>query len=508
MFQTGPFLAGALALGSLIYSSGTLADSSSDLPQADLNWLQRVTWGADSATVARYRKLGRANFLDEQLHPHGDRDLPAPVKQQIAGLWVDQQTPLTLENNWRYINDQLKTATTDEQKQALQKARNDLGNDLLQETMQRHLLRDLYSPDQLQERMNWFWLNHFSVYAGKNNLRNLIPDYEETAIRPHVLGHFRDLLLATMTNAAMLVYLDNAQNAVGKINENYAREIMELHTMGVNSGYTQQDVQELARVFTGLGVNFNPQPAKVKPELAAYLVRNGAFEFNPQRHDFGSKQFLGQTIDGKGFAEIEQVADILANQPATARFVSRKIATYFMAQTPPEHVVEQMAKTWQHTDGDIAAVLKTLLQSREFTASLGKQFKDPMAYTVSALRLAYDGRQIINLKPEVNWLNNLGEPLYGRLTPDGYPLTAEAWSSSGQMVKRFEIARAIGSGNAGLFDQPDGSKGTGFPMLNNRLYYQLFDPYVSDTTRNALTQAASQQEWNMLLLSSPEFMYD
>ncbi|MBB5193414.1 uncharacterized protein (DUF1800 family) [Silvimonas terrae] len=497
----------ALVLASMLLSPYAGAADAA-LPQSDLDWLQRVTWGVDAATVARYHQLGRAGFLDEQLHPQGDEHLPAAVKQQIAALDITRQNPLNYEAQYRALNEQQKTAASDVDKQALQKARNDLGNNSINQAMQRHLLRALYSPDQLQERMTWFWLNHFSVFSGKNNLRTLIPDYEESAIRPHALGHFRDLLTATMESPAMLVYLDNAQNAAGHINENYAREIMELHTMGVNSGYSQQDVQELARILTGLGVNFNADNSRVKPELMPFLVRDGAFEFNPQRHDFGNKKFLGHDIAGKGFAEINQVAAILASQPATARFVSRHIATYFMAQTPPESVVDDMARTWQHTDGDMAAVLKTLLTSREFNASLGKQFKDPMAYTLSALRLAYDGRQIINLRPEINWLYGLGEPLYGRLTPDGYPLTAEAWSSSGQMVKRFEIARAIGSGNAGLFDQPDGTKGTGFPMLTNRLYYQVFDPYVTGNTRNALSQANSQQEWNMLLLSSPEFMYD
>ncbi|GGP26539.1 DUF1800 domain-containing protein [Silvimonas amylolytica] len=504
---THPLPSLALALA-LISGPVLAADAGITLSQPDLDWLQRVTWGVDAATVARFHQLGRNGYLDEQLHPQGDERLPAAVKQQIAVLDITRQTPLNYEAQYRMLNEQQKNAATDDDKQTLQKARNELGNSTLNQAMQRHLLRALYSPDQLQERMTWFWLNHFSVFGGKNNLRTLIPDYEESAIRPHALGHFRDLLTATMESPAMLVYLDNAQNAVGRINENYAREIMELHTMGVGSGYSQQDVQELARILTGLGVNYNADNPRVKPDLMPLLVRDGAFEFNPQRHDFGNKTFLGQNIAGRGFAEINQVAALLASQSATAHFVSRRIATYFMAQTPPESVVDDMARTWQRTDGDIAAVLKTLLTSRNFNASLGQQFKDPMAYTLSALRLAYDGRQITNLRPEINWLYGLGEPLYGRLTPDGYPLTAEAWSSSGQLVKRFEIARAIGSGNAGLFDLQDGTKGSGFPMLTNRLYYQVFDPYVTANTRNALSQANSQQEWNMLLLSSPEFMYD
>jgi uncharacterized protein DUF1800 len=173
-----------------------------------------------------------------------------------------------------------------------------------------------------------------------------------------------------------------------------------------------------------------------------------------------------------------------------------------------------MARTFASSDGDIAAVLKTMFQSPDFTASLTRpdkqpgKLKDPMQFVVSSLRLAYDGKAISNYRPVVNWLAQLGEPLYGRVTPDGYPLTEPAWASSGQLVKRFEIARAVGGGNAGLFNTDDGKPGPriGFPMLNNRLYYDAIDPALSAKTRAVLAQAASQQEWNTVLLSSPDWM--
>jgi uncharacterized protein (DUF1800 family) len=353
--------------------------------------------------------------------------------------------------------------------------------------------------------MVWFWMNHFSVFQGKGNLRYTVADFEERAIRPHALGRFRDLLLATMIHPAMLVYLDNAQSSAGRINENYARELLELHTLGVEGGYGQQDVQELARVLTGLGVD--PGPPRLKPDGQPLFLRRGLFEFNAARHDFLDKTLLGQRIPAAGFPEVEQVADLLAAQPATARFISRKLAAYFLGEPPPA-LVQRMSRTFLDSRGDIAAVLRTLFKAPECTGAASPVFKDPVHYVVGALRLAYDGKRPTNMKPVVNWLNQLGEPLYGRPTPDGYPLAPAAWSSPGQLVKRFEIARAIGGGNAGLFDSEDGqpAAGTGFPMLASRLFFEAIEPGLSPATRQALDQAGTQQEWNTFLLASPEFM--
>jgi len=367
----------------------------------------------------------------------------------------------------------------------------------------------VYSPSQLQEQMVSFWLNHFSVNQYKANLRWLVGDYAEQAIGPHVFGHFKDLVLATLEHPAMLQYLDNNQNAVGHINENYARELMELHTLGVGSGYTQNDVQQLARVLTGVGINVGPPP-KLKPEWQKIYLRRGAFEFNPARHDFGTKTLLGRTIQGGGFDEVEEAVKLIVGQPACARFIARDLAVYFVADNPPPQLVERMAQTFMHTDGDIAAVLRTMFLAREFSASLGSKFKDPMRFVISSVRFAYDGRPINNTHPMLNWLNGLGEAPFGRPTPDGYPLTELSWASSGQMSRRFEIARAIGSGSAGLFDPEDGSAGGagGFPQLSNRLYFEAVEPFLTAHTRDALGRAISQQEWNTFLLSSPDFNYE
>jgi uncharacterized protein (DUF1800 family) len=514
-----------LATGLLFACAGsgtrTVSDKASDakrqaatamalpvLHREDTLWLERVTFGLDSSSVAEYRRLGRERFLGQQLDA-GDTALPAPIAAQINALEVSHADP---EKSLAELNAQYKiiNAMADgPDKEQARKTLNEGGNKLAYEAARRELLRAVYSPSQLQEQMVWFWLNHFSVHQNKANLRWLVGDYAERAIRPHALGHFRDLVLATLEHPAMLQYLDNNQNAAGHINENYARELMELHTLGVGAGYTQNDVQQLARVLTGVGINAG-SPPKLKTEWQRLYRRNGAFEFNPARHDFGTKTLLGHSIEGSGFGEVEEAVTLIVRQPACAHFISRELASYFVADNPPPALVERMSQTFMHTDGDIAAVLHTMFLAREFNAALGGKFKDPMRFVVSAVRFAYDGRPINNTRPMLNWLNGLGEAPFGRQTPDGYPLTELSWASSGQMSRRFEIARAIGAGNAGLFDPEYGSAATasGFPQLSNRLYFEAVEPFLALHTREALNRANSQQEWNTFLLSSPDFGYE
>jgi uncharacterized protein (DUF1800 family) len=474
-------------------------------PSPDMAWLQRMTFGVNSDVLARYRRLGRAGYLGEQLQS-GDGQLPDPVARAISALHIMQTDGARL----------LATATAEQKrfnalpegpdKQAARQALGEQGNQLLYEARRRELLRAIYSPAQLKEQMVWFWLNHFNVFGQKANVRWLIGDYSERAIRPHALGRFRDLVMATLEHPAMLQYLDNAQNAAGHLNENYARELMELHTLGVDGGYSQHDVQELARVLTGVGVA-GADPPRLRPELRGYYLRAGAFEFNPARHDFGPKTLLGHPLTKRGFAQVGEAVDLLVRQPACARFVSRKLAVYFAGDDPPPALVERMAQAFQVSDGDIAAVLRTLFTSPELTARDGHKFKDPMQYVVSAVRMAYDTRIVLNMHPVTNWLGALGEPQFGHQTPDGYSLEDTAWSSSGQMSRRFEIARTIGAGNAGLFDPEAGGPPTavGFPLLTTPVYYGVVEPALSARTRNVLQSARSPQEWNLYLLASPEF---
>src|ERR1700674_2131074 len=487
------------------------------LTRGELRWLARVTFGIDTATVARYRALGREKFLDEQLHPSSSD--PANLAAAIVAIPVTQQTALARLTANRAEQQRINTLTSDDDKQQARNALNQAGNQAIYETTKRQLMRALESPSQLREQMTWFWMNHFSVFSGKANVRWTLAEYEEHAVRAHALGRFSDLVIATATSPAMLEYLDNAQSAVAKINENYARELMELHTLGVSGGrsgsrYTQADVQELARVLTGVGLNVTDTPPHLPANQQALYVRRGLFEFNPARHDFGAKTVLGHAITGKGLAEVEDAVGLLCRQAATARFISTKLATYFIADEPPPALVERMTRTFEKTDGSIAAVLREMLLDGAFIAALNaptpklEKFKDPMQFVVSSMRLAYDGKAITNYHPAISWLQQLGEPLYGRVTPDGYPLTEAAWSSSGQMVRRFEIARAIGSGNAGLFNNDDNTSGpsTGFPMLTSRLFFEAIDPALGARARDALGRTSSQQEWNTILLASPDWM--
>jgi uncharacterized protein (DUF1800 family) len=472
----------------------------------------RITWGADTATVRQVARLGAGTYLEQQLRPRPQAEMPADVQAQIAAMSITQKPMDVLAREMEQRRKEADSNTDDEQKKAAQQVYQQELNRLTKEAATRHLLRALYSPAQLQEQMTWFWLNHFNVHQYKSNLRALIGDYEENALRAHALGNFRALLRATAFHPAMLRYLDNEQNAVGRINENYARELMELHTLGVNGGYTQRDVQELARILTGLGVRLDTTMPGVKRELQTQYVRNGLFEFNPNRHDYGDKQFLGSTVKGLGLAEVDEALDMLVRHPATARFISRKLAVYFVGDEPPRALIERMARTFTQTDGEIAAVLRTLFTSPEFAASLGHKFKDPAHYVVAAVRAAYDGKVIVNASPAINWLNRMGEPLYGRQTPDGYAMVQSAWASPGQMAMRFEIAKALGSGSAGLFrpeaigpdDKP--ADRPAFPQLANALYFEYLQKSVSPATRQALDAATSPQEWNTFFLSSPEMM--
>jgi uncharacterized protein (DUF1800 family) len=473
----------------------------------DILWLDRITYGPTTAAIERYLQLGRQRFLEEQLR--AEPALPAAIAAEIDSLEISRAAAgnqlIELANEQRRING----LPSEGDKQAARKTLNDRANRLAYEAARRELLRALYSPAQLKEQVVWFWLNHFSVFQGKADGRWLVGDYAEHAIRAHALGHFKDLVMASLTHPAMLQYLDNAQNAAGHVNENYARELMELHTLGVGSGYTQEDVQELARILTGAGINNTGNAPHLKPEWQALYRQEGAFEFNPARHDFGEKKLLGEMITGSGFEEVERAVDLIVSQPACAHFIAHKLAVYFVADDPPPALVERMARTFTNTQGDIAAVLRTLFESRELLSSLGGKFKDPMHYVISTLRLAYDGKPIANTHPPLNWLNALGEAPFGRQTPDGYPLTEAWWASSGQMSRRFEIARAIGAGSAGLFEPEDGSPGTtvGFPQLSTKLYFATIEPYLSVNARAALANAGSQLEWNTFLLASPDLNY-
>ncbi|NCT82390.1 MAG: DUF1800 domain-containing protein [Comamonadaceae bacterium] len=473
----------------------------------DTLWLDRLTWGASRADLERVRAQGRDAWLDAQLRPAGTAPLPEAAQAQIQALTISQQPLLPLVQQMEAQRKAADALTDDAAKAEAQKAYQQAMTRLAREASTRQLLNALYSPNQVQEQLTWFWFNHFNVHQYKANLRAMVGDYEQ-GLRERALGRFRDLLGYTAHHPAMLRYLDNEQNAANRINENYARELLELHTLGVGGGYSQRDVQELARVLTGLGVNLSDNKPKLKPAQEAQYRRDGLMEFNPARHDFGDKTLLGITVKGQGYAELDQVLDRLARHPSTARFVCTKLAQYFVADAPPPALVERMAARWQQSDGSIAEVLRAMVAAPEFEASLGRKFKDPTHYVVSAVRLAYADKVVLNTSPMMGWLYRLGQSPYNRQTPDGYPMDENAWAGPGQMTTRFEIARAIGSGSAGLFKVEGEAKDRpAFPQLAQPLYYEGIAPRLAAATQQALGAATSPQEWNTYLLASPDFMH-
>lgn len=321
------------------------------------------------------------------------------------------------------------------------------------------LLRAIYSNRQLEEVMADFWFNHFNIYLNKGADHYYVTDYERDVIRKHALGKFKDLLIATAHSPAMLFYLDNAESvgpespaALGipanprramyrqhpakfkqsGLNENYARELMELHTLGVNGGYTQKDVTEVAKVFTGWTIE---EPRK-----------GGGFAFAERRHEPGDKYVLGERIKEGGEREGEKVLEMLARNPNTAKFVCTKLATRFVSDVPPESLVDRMAETWEKKDGDIREVLRTMLDSREFWApeAYRAKVKTPLEFVVSAVRAS--GAEVSDAKPLVATLNQMGMPLYGMQPPTGYSMKAEAWVNSAALLSRMNFALRLGTG--------------------------------------------------------------
>ncbi|WP_052096903.1 DUF1800 domain-containing protein [Achromobacter sp. RTa] len=486
-----------------------LAQADVDAKTREAALVNRVTWGATPAELARMQQVGAERYLHAQLHPVSQDKLPAAVQQRIDALSISRTSDEAARATQISMRQKANKLPPDEKIKAMREARR-FSIRRAAEVNDRALWRALYSANQLQDQMTWFWMNHFNVDLNKGDVGVFLSQYEDRAIRPHALGKFRDLLSATMRAPAMLIYLDNTQNAAGKINENYARELMELHTLGVGGGYSQTDVQELARILTGLGISNKPEPPKVKREWRDKVVQEGLFLFNPARHDFGEKKFLGHRIAGTGMQEVDKAAELLARNPATAKHVSGKLAVYFMGDAPPASVVDKMARTFLASDGDIAATLKTLFDSPEFSASLKKGiFKDPVHYVYSSLRLAYGGMPpILNPKMGVGMLKQLGQPLNQRLTPDGYPMSKSDWAGSGQMTTRFEVASVI-AGAPQRFYKVGGDDPTDLPPLPDLLKANAGNGLfagLSSATREAIEQAKSRSKANTYLLASPEFM--
>jgi uncharacterized protein (DUF1800 family) len=375
------------------------------------------------------------------------------------------------------------------------------------ELIESRLYRALYSNRQLEEVLVDFWLNHFNVFNGKGPARMLLTSYERDAIRPNVLGKFRDLLLATARHPAMLHYLDNWQSQAPRddlppppnnarrpgLNENYGRELMELHTLGVDGGYTQDDVIAVARAFTGWTI---------------YDVnRIAEFQFNPAFHDRKEKKVLGQTIPaGGGEQDGVQVIDILVRHPSTARFISKKLAQRFVADDPPKALVDRMAKTFTATGGDLRAVVEAMLTSREFLSEGAWQakLKSPLEMVVSAVRAL--GAEVTETTALAQKIAELGQPLYGKSEPTGYSTTADAWANTAGFLGRMNFAGALAAG------QIEGVKvdATQLPIKGDAAARRLLGASASPATLKQLENGGAGRPLSpvslaAVVIASPDF---
>ncbi len=369
------------------------------------------------------------------------------------------------------------------------------------------MLRAVESTRQLAEELDDFWFNHFNVFYDKGSERFLLPLYEREAIRPHVLGQFRDLLEATAKSPAMLFFLDNfesvrsdldANNKNRKVkrglNENYGRELMELHTLGVNGGYTQKDVTEVARCFTGWTIK-DPK-------------RDGGFYYDDKLHDKGEKIVLGHVIAaGGGIDDGEQVLDILARHPSTAHFISKELAQRFVADNPPESLVNSMEKTFLSTNGNIREVMKTMLNSKEFWSegAYRSKLKSPFEMVASSAR-ALDAR-VIDAWALADQVGRLGEPLYRKLEPTGYSNLSSEWVNSAALLGRMNFALQLAQNHVESVKVDVSRFGDDPSAVAKMLMFRAMSPQ----TRAAIDKALEDKKQKnpaivaALVIGSPDF---
>ncbi len=440
-------MAVALVTG-LLGCAGVMAAGAPAIPDDDCaaaHVLSRLAYGARAGDVRAVRRMGVAAWIERQLHPERIDDAALDARlAPLATLALDSATiareygrPAVHERRQRQrakadASGAMATPASDlpgdDTRPALSPAQQK-NREVLAELADAKILRAVYSERQLEAVLVDVWFNHFNVFAGKGPTRNYVTEYERDVIRPHVLGRFRALLGATARSPAMLFYLDNWQNGARGVNENYARELLELHTVGVDGGYTQQDIVAVARAFTG----WTMQPRQ-----------GSGFRFVTAWHDAGAKTVLGHAIPaGGGIDDGERVLDLLAAHPATARVVATTLAQRFVSDTPPTALVERAAARFLATQGDLREVVRVIVTSPEFFAPGAAQskLKTPFEFVASALRAA--GADVRNARPLARTLRELGMPLYLCQPPTGYDDDAEAWSSAGALVSRVNVALAL-----------------------------------------------------------------
>ena len=321
----------------------------------------------------------------------------------------------------------------------------------------------------LLARMTEFWFNHLNVFVGKGAVRPFVGHYVVNVIRPNALGKFEDLLLASARHPAMLLYLDQAQSNARGLNENYARELMELHTLGVDAGYTQTDVRELSRILTGWTTG---------------LQQGEGFRFVERLHDSGSKILMGRTFTDGGLQEGEDAVRMLARHPATARHIAIRLAHTFVSDKPPQALIDRLAATFTRTQGDIRSVMRTLVESPEFFKVDNTLFKTPLDFACSALTAGGGVKERRDIQLTQGFLAQAGQPIHGWQTPDGYKTDAATWLAPEALTRRADYAVALGN------------------RINEPAFLQ---PFLSPVTRERIAREQPATRTG-LMLASPDFM--
>lgn len=435
----------------LTWRSPTEETPRQDLPRQDrsiqptfaadaeiVHLLNRITWGPRPEEVAHAQAIGYDAFLEEQLSPTSLDDAAADAAvAKVAILGLSRAELYRMHDN----EGRCRKALIDG-----------------------FLARTVHSRRQLFERVVEFWADHFNISADAYTPDLVI--FQREAIRKHAFGRFRDLLFATAKSPAMLYYLDNFVNVAAHPNENYARELLELHTLGVDGGYTETDVKEVARAFTGWTVH--PRTSD-------------GFYFNSAEHDTDPKTVLGHSLPaGRGLEDGLHVLHILTHHPATARFICKKLCVRFVSDRPPADLIDRMAEMWQQTDGEIVSVLRVLFQSNEFKASAGQKLRRPLDFFVGALRAT--GTRVLRWWKLEEILSDLGQPPYGWSPPNGYPDVAGAWINTSGMLARWNVSMLL------THSAYSDAGNTGYALLAN-----LRERIGSPQTAGALVDAVAAQ---------------
>ncbi|MCB1225803.1 MAG: DUF1800 domain-containing protein [Verrucomicrobiales bacterium] len=405
-----------------------LEPPSSSAIDPDFHLLSRAAFGPWPGDLARLKAMGRAAWIEEQLHPEG-------ISDSLCDLRARRFESLSFSPGDAY----------------------EFKKDVLRDELTRHtLLRAVYSKRQLFEVMVEFWTDHLNIDLEKGDCIYLKPSDDREVIRRHALGKFRDLIRASATSPAMLIYLDGASNKVRRHhedvpNENYARELLELHTLGVDGGYTQQDVVEVARAFTGWSVlppGFDERRGRARSDAAmrlGFVTHDNGFLFRADAHDAESKVVLGTKLAaGRGLEDGRDVLGLLARHPSTAHHIATKFARRFVADEPSPELVDTLAQAFTASGGDTRALIRCLVAQPEFWRQRGAKIKSPFELAASTIRAT--GVSVTRARGVLDWIERMGQPLYAAPAPTGFGDTAEAWVSAGALLSRMHFAVAFASG--------------------------------------------------------------